>query len=57
MISEQLGHFLDIPLSPLAKRIKFDPNILTIIGFIITIFASWVISFDLFLGGILILKD
>ncbi|MEW6068644.1 MAG: archaetidylinositol phosphate synthase [Nitrospirota bacterium] len=55
MLSAKLGHFLDIPLSPIAKRIPLSPNILTIVGFLITVFAAFIIPHNLRLGGILIL--
>jgi phosphatidylglycerophosphate synthase len=55
MLSAKLGHFLDSPLSPIVKRIPLSPNILTIIGFLITIIAALVIPHSIKLGGILIL--
>ncbi len=55
MLSAKLGHFLDAPLSQIAKRIPLTPNALTIIGFVITTIAAIVISSNLKLGGILIL--
>lgn len=55
MLSAKLGHFLDTPLSQIAKRIPFSPNTLTIVGFLITIVAALVIPKNLRLGGILIL--
>src|SRR4030043_21916 len=55
MLSDRLGHFLDIPLSPIAKRIPLSPNSLTIIGFLITAIAALVIPHHIKLGGILIL--
>ena len=55
MLSAKLGHFLDAPLSQIAKRIPLTPNALTIIGFVITTIAALVIPSNLRLGGILIL--
>ena len=55
MLSSHLGHFFDRPLSPLAKKININPNIITITGFIITIIASINIPYNLKLGGILVL--
>jgi phosphatidylglycerophosphate synthase len=55
MISAKLGHFLDKPLGPLTKRFPLSPNFLTIIGFLITLFAAIVIPHNIRLGGILIL--
>lgn len=55
MLSSQLGHFLDRPLSPIAKRLKVNPNVITVTGFLITISAAITIPYNLKLGGILIL--
>ncbi|WP_028842384.1 CDP-alcohol phosphatidyltransferase family protein [Thermodesulfovibrio yellowstonii] len=55
MLSEKFSHFLDKPLSPLAKSFPVNPNIITFIGMIITSSSGFVIPFNLFLGGILIL--
>lgn len=55
MIGAKLGHFLDKPFAPIAKRISISPNILTIIGFLITAIAAASIPFNLIIGGILIL--
>jgi len=55
MLSSQLGHFLDRPLLPLAKKIKVNPNIITIVGFIITTIAAITIPYNLILAGVLIL--
>jgi phosphatidylglycerophosphate synthase len=55
LISAKLGHFLDKPFSPLARRITVSPNVLTITGFLITIIASLFIPFSPLVGGILIL--
>lgn len=55
MFGEKFGHFLDKPLEPLAKRITIHPNILTIIGFFITLFASAILPLHLKIGGLFIL--
>lgn len=55
MIGAKFGHFLDKPLTPIFKRLNVNPNILTIIGFLITTLAAIVIPQNLILGGILIL--
>jgi len=55
MISARLGHFLDGPLGSLVKRIPLSPNSLTIIGFLITVVAAFVIPHNIKLGGVFIL--
>lgn len=55
MFGEKFGHFLDKPLDPLTKRITLHPNILTIIGFFITLIASSILPFYLQIGGLFIL--
>lgn len=55
MLSARIGHFLDRPLSPLARRIPLSPNTLTVIGFFITTLAAIVAPSHLALGGLLIL--
>lgn len=55
MLSEKFSHFLDKPLSPLAKALPVNPNIITVLGMIVTSSAGFVIPFNLFLGGLLIL--
>jgi len=55
MLSARFGHFLDIPLAPLVKRIPFSPNVLTVTGFLVTCVAALVIPHDIRLGGIMIL--
>ncbi len=55
MLSAKLGHFLDTPLRPLAEKIPFSPNSLTIIGFLITVLAAFIIPYNIRLGGIVIL--
>jgi len=55
LLSAKLGHFLDTPLSQVTKRIPLSPNVLTIIGFLVTVIAALVIPQNIRLGGILIL--
>ena len=55
MFGYKLGHFFDKPLSKLAGSIKCSPNGLTVIGFIITILASYLLLNNFFWGGILVL--
>jgi phosphatidylglycerophosphate synthase len=55
VLNAKLGHFLDAPLSQIAKRIPLSPNALTIIGFVITTIAALIITINLRVGGILIL--
>jgi phosphatidylglycerophosphate synthase len=55
MLSEKYGHTFDKPLGKIAQRIPLNPNSLSIIGFIITLFACYILSFNLLAGGVLIL--
>lgn len=55
MLSARLGHYFDGPLAPLAKRISFSPNSLSVLGLFITAAAAWTIPFDTRSGGFLIL--
>ncbi|MBI4824730.1 MAG: CDP-alcohol phosphatidyltransferase family protein [Nitrospirae bacterium] len=55
MIAGRWGHSLDRYLKPLAKRLNINPNILTIVGFLLSGMAGGLLSFDLFLGGLTIL--
>lgn len=55
MIGARLGHFLDRPLYPFAKKVSISPNALTLTGFGITTVAALVLTKDLRLGGILII--
>ncbi|HMK56711.1 MAG TPA: CDP-alcohol phosphatidyltransferase family protein [Dissulfurispiraceae bacterium] len=55
MLSAWFGHFLDKPLAPLAKRIPFDPNVITIAGLVVTAIAAAIIPLDLSFGGLMIL--
>jgi phosphatidylglycerophosphate synthase len=54
MISAIFGHFFDKPLSKITKKVKLNPNLLTILGFLTTIVAAFIIPINLKLGGILI---
>jgi phosphatidylglycerophosphate synthase len=55
MLSARLGHSLDAPLGFIAKRIPFSPNTLTVIGFIVTVIAAFIIPYNIRLGGIFIM--
>jgi len=55
MLSEKYGHAFDGPLGKIAQKVPLSPNSLSIIGFIITLFACYILSSDLLTGGILIL--
>jgi phosphatidylglycerophosphate synthase len=55
LIGYKLGHFLDRPLSPALKKIPINPNVLTVLGFVVTTVAASVLTFDLFRGGLLVL--
>lgn len=55
MLSEKFSHFLDKPLTPLAKALSVNPNVITFIGMIITSYSGFIIPINLFWGGILIL--
>jgi phosphatidylglycerophosphate synthase len=55
MLSARLGHFFDTPLGFIAKRIPFSPNFLSVIGFLITAAAAFIIPHHLLLGGIFIM--
>ncbi|MCL4475264.1 MAG: CDP-alcohol phosphatidyltransferase family protein [Nitrospirae bacterium] len=55
MLSARLGHFLDKPLTPVVRKFTFNPNILTVAGFVITTIAAFIIPANPRLGGLLIL--
>jgi phosphatidylglycerophosphate synthase len=55
MLSARLGHSLDVPLGFIVKRIPFSPNTLTVIGFVVTVIAAFVIPYNIRLGGIFIM--
>jgi phosphatidylglycerophosphate synthase len=55
VLSARLGHFLDKPLGPVARKIAVHPNVLTIAGFVITAVAALAIPVNPRLGGLLIL--
>lgn len=55
MLSTRFDHLLDRPLSSFARRFNVDPNMITVIGFLITVVAAIALTRNLFLGGILIL--
>lgn len=54
MLSTRLGHFLDRPLRGLSLKIKIHPNVLSITGFIVTVFSAFLIPLSPFYGGILL---
>ena len=55
MLSERLGHVLDKPLAVIARTIPFSPNALSAAGFVTTLIACYILSYDFFFGGILVL--
>jgi phosphatidylglycerophosphate synthase len=55
MLSEKFGHAFDKPLEKIARGIPFSPNALSITGFIITLIACYLLSYDLLSGGLLML--
>jgi phosphatidylglycerophosphate synthase len=55
MLGARLGHFLDAPLSLLAKKVPFSPNTLTVTGFLITTAAAFILPHNIRIGGLLIL--
>jgi phosphatidylglycerophosphate synthase len=55
LFSAWFGHILDKPLAPLARRIPFHPNVITIAGLFVTAVAAIVIPSHLIVGGVLIL--
>lgn len=55
LISAKLGHILDKPLEPYARRVSISPNVISVAGFGITVLAAAVIPQHLQIGGLLIL--
>jgi phosphatidylglycerophosphate synthase len=55
MLGNRLGHFLDKPLSSLARKVRVSPNQITLAGFVLTIIAALTLAFNLFWGGVLTL--
>ena len=55
MLSSRFSHFLDKPLSPIAKKLGINPNILTVAGFLITATAAIILPYNMKVGGALIL--
>jgi len=55
MISARLGHASDRLLGGIARRLDINPNIVTLLGFLITAVAGIVLSRNLLLGGVLII--
>jgi phosphatidylglycerophosphate synthase len=54
MFGARLGHFYDKPLEPLARKVRFDPNVITVAGFVVTALGALVVAKHLFLGGLVI---
>ncbi len=55
VLSARFNHILDKPLSPVAKRVKINPNVITVTGFLIITAAAITLPYNLRFGGILIL--
>lgn len=55
MIGARLGHIFDKPFKKLALHIKLSPNVISFIGFIVTLFACYILLYDLRIAGFLIL--
>jgi phosphatidylglycerophosphate synthase len=55
MFGEKFGHVFDKPLEGFARHIPLSPNTLSLIGFLITVLASFFLVTDLKLGGVFIL--
>jgi len=55
VISARLGRFLDGPLAPVARRLAVNPNAVTVLGFLVSVAAGFVLARDLVLGGVLVL--
>jgi phosphatidylglycerophosphate synthase len=54
LIGEKFGHVFDKPLAFVARRIPLHPNVITLTGFVLTMFASVVLTSNLRAGGILV---
>jgi CDP-diacylglycerol--glycerol-3-phosphate 3-phosphatidyltransferase len=54
VLGERLGHHLDGLLYPVARRIRVDPNAITVCGFLVTALAAYALTVDLRLGGALV---
>jgi phosphatidylglycerophosphate synthase len=54
VIGARLKTILDRPLSPIARAIPLSPDALTAMGFVVTAIAAFVLSRNLFWGGVLI---
>lgn len=55
MISARLGHLLDKPLAPIARVISVSPNLLSVMGFAVTLAAAVIIPFSSRTGGLVVL--
>jgi phosphatidylglycerophosphate synthase len=54
LLGERLGHHLDRPLRSLSFKIKVHPNLISITGFIITLFSAFLIPIFPFYAGIVL---
>ncbi len=55
MLSARFNHIFDKPLSPYARKLRVNPNSITVTGFLIMSMAALILPYNLLLGGILIL--
>ena len=55
MISAKFGHVLDRHLAPIAKLISVSPNVLSFVGFSVTLAAAMLIPSNAAAGGVVIL--
>jgi len=55
LIGARFGHFLDKPLSSIARRVPVSPNAISIAGFAVTSIAALVMARHLILGAVLLL--
>lgn len=54
MFGARFGHFYDKPLEPLARKVKFNPNAITVAGFSVTVLGAVITAKILWLGGLVI---
>lgn len=54
MFGARFGHFYDKPLEPLAKKVNFNPNAITVAGFTVTVLGALITAKILWLGGLVI---
>ncbi len=55
MLSEKFGHALDKPLQAIARKIPLSPNIITVLGFTLTLGSSLLLAHNLTLGALCLL--